>query len=367
MIKKEQLDILLESKRSQEDFSPLTVYKGEDILKMEPPQWLLSDFVMEGGFTVLHGDAGVGKTFLALDWANTIANGWTWFQKESVKSPVLYVLAEGVGYLGARVSAWRNNRKASSFPPVFYHTSAVPLFAPVGKMPTSEQVDFLEMVDRIQPKLLVLDTLQRCTVGANENLQQDMGQVVGMIDTIRQNYGTSILAVHHDTKSGDNMRGSSVIRASAATTIQLVSKQDSIIEMKCTKQKDAEPFKDWNLVMISDPESGSAYFSAYQQGVRVRDYSLLRALADITTSRGEKITTKAWRDVSGLEGGSFERPKAALIRNGQVDQFGEGRAKTYAITQLGWDLLEQQDRLTKRPLPPEEMNEHEQTRLQPPF
>ena len=47
------------------------------------------------------------------------------------------------GYLGARVTAWKNKRNASTFPPVFYYTSAVPLFAPVGKVPTQEQQDRL--------------------------------------------------------------------------------------------------------------------------------------------------------------------------------------------------------------------------------
>ena len=296
---------------------------------------------MEEGFTVLHSDAGVGKTFLALDWANTIANGWAWFGRETNKTTVLYVLAEGVGYLGARVSAWKNKRNASIFPPVFYYTSAVPLFAPIGKMPTTEQLDFFELVERLDPGLIVFDTLQRCTVGANENLQQDMGQVVSMVDTLRQNYNCAILAVHHDTKSGESMRGSSVIRASADTTIQLTTSGESFIEMTCTKQKDAEPFKAWSMVISGDDESGSAYLTAYQQGVKARDYTLLKALGDITTYRNEKFFNKAWREAANLEGGKFERPKAQLIRDGFVGQEGEGRSKSYFVTKEGWDILEQ--------------------------
>ena len=353
MIHKEQLDIIIDSRRNSEDFSPLNVKTGLEVTQIKPPDWLIDDFIMEGGFTVLHSDAGVGKTFLALDWANTIANGWQWFSKESVKVPVLYVLAEGVGFLGARVTAWKNKRNATSYPPVHYYTSAVPLFAPVGKFPMRDQIDFLELVDRIKPGLIVFDTLQRCTVGANENLQQDMSQVIAMIDTIRQNYNTAILAVHHDTKSGEAMRGSSVLKASADTTIQL-TKKDEIIEMTCTKQKDAEAFKDWNLTLSTEPKSGSAFFTAYQQGVKVRDYSLLRALADVITIRGEQITNKTWRDSANLDGGRFERPKASLVREGLVDQLGEGRSKTYTISKEGWDLLEQQNMLNTtsfRPLP----------------
>lgn len=341
MIQIEKLKLLLKQHKKQENFDPLKTIQGEDVTKLKPPNWLVEDFIMEEGFTVLHSDAGVGKTFLALDWANTVANGWSWFGRETNKTTVLYVLAEGVGYLGARVSAWKNKRNASIFPPVFYYTSAVPLFAPIGKMPTTEQLDFFELVERIDPGLIVFDTLQRCTVGANENLQQDMGQVVSMVDTLRQNYNCAILAVHHDTKSGESMRGSSVIRASADTTIQLTTSGESFIEMTCTKQKDAEPFKAWSMVISGDEESGSAYLTAYQQGVKARDYTLLKALGDITTHRSEKFFNKAWREAANLEGGKFERPKAQLIRDGFVGQEGEGRSKSYFVTKEGWDILEQ--------------------------
>ena len=341
MIQIEKLKLLLKKHKKQENFDPLKAIQGEDVTKLKPPNWLIEDFIMEEGFTVLHSDAGVGKTFLALDWANTIANGWAWFGRETNKTTVLYVLAEGVGYLGARVSAWKNKRNASIFPPVFYYTSAVPLFAPIGKMPTTEQLDFFELVERLDPGLIVFDTLQRCTVGANENLQQDMGQVVSMVDTLRQNFNCAILAVHHDTKSGESMRGSSVIRASADTTIQLTTSGESFIEMTCTKQKDAEPFKAWSMVISGDDESGSAYLTAYQQGVKARDYTLLKALGDITTHRGEKFFNKAWREAANLEGGKFERPKAQLIRDGFVGQEGEGRSKSYFVTKEGWDILEQ--------------------------
>ena len=341
MIQIEKLKLLLKKHKKQENFDPLKAIQGEDVTKLKPPNWLIEDFIMEEGFTVLHSDAGVGKTFLALDWANTIANGWAWFGRETNKTTVLYVLAEGIGYLGARVTAWKNKRNSSMFPPVFYYTSAVPLFAPPGKVPTSEQLDFLDLVEKINPGLIVFDTLQRCTVGANENLQQDMGQVVSMVDTLRQNFNCAILAVHHDTKSGESMRGSSVIRASADTTIQLTTSGESFIEMTCTKQKDAEPFKAWSMVISGDDESGSAYLTAYQQGVKARDYTLLKALGDITTHRGEKFFNKAWREAANLEGGKFERPKAQLIRDGFVGQEGEGRSKSYFVTKEGWDILEQ--------------------------
>ncbi len=44
---------------------------------------------------MLYGPTGIGKTFLALDWAMSICSGQPWFGQEVRKGQVLYVLAEG--------------------------------------------------------------------------------------------------------------------------------------------------------------------------------------------------------------------------------------------------------------------------------
>ena len=101
-------------------------------------------------------------------------------------------------------------------------------------------------------------------------------------------------------------------------------------------------------MLVSDPESNSASLTAYQEGVKARDYTLLKALADITTHRGEKFYNKAWREAADMEGGRFERPKAQLIREELVEQTGEGRQKQYSVSKSGWDIIESE---SSRPVP----------------
>ena len=69
MLQPEKLKLLLKHHRKEETYKPLSAIKGSEVTKLKPPDWLIEDFIMEEGFTVLHSDAGVGKTFLALDWA----------------------------------------------------------------------------------------------------------------------------------------------------------------------------------------------------------------------------------------------------------------------------------------------------------
>ena len=53
-------------------FKLLTV---EEIAQLDPPKWLIAGILPEAGFSILFGEPGAGKTFIALDWALSIATG----------------------------------------------------------------------------------------------------------------------------------------------------------------------------------------------------------------------------------------------------------------------------------------------------
>ena len=54
------------SSRATNKFKFLTV---AEIKKLPNPRWLIKNILVEGGMFNLFGAPGVGKTFLALDWA----------------------------------------------------------------------------------------------------------------------------------------------------------------------------------------------------------------------------------------------------------------------------------------------------------
>jgi AAA domain len=96
---------------------------------------------------------------------------------------------------------------------------------------------------KFTPDLIVFDTLARVSVGKDENSARDMGQVVEALDLLRRKYSATILLLHHTRKGGDSERGSSALRGAADVMIECkASSYAEVLELKCTKMKDSQPF-----------------------------------------------------------------------------------------------------------------------------
>lgn len=82
-------------------------------------------------------------------------------------------------------------------------------------------------LNRVKPDLLVLDPLARFLSG-DENSAKDMGVLVAALDVLIQEYGLSIIVVHHTGKPGPDaregghrLRGSSALFAAADSVLLL--------------------------------------------------------------------------------------------------------------------------------------------------
>jgi RecA-family ATPase len=56
--------------------------------------------------------------------------------------------------------------------------------------------------------LVVIDTLARCMVGADENSARDMGEAIDALDRLRRAAGSCVLPVHHMGKPNGTTRTS---------------------------------------------------------------------------------------------------------------------------------------------------------------
>lgn len=70
---------------------------------------------------------------------------------------------------------------------------------------------FINAVADRRPALVVVDTLSRCIVGANENDTATMTHAVDACDRIRTTLNTTVLILHHMNKGGLQDRGSTVL------------------------------------------------------------------------------------------------------------------------------------------------------------
>lgn len=229
----------------------MPVLSVSDLENMPQPSWLLDKRLPEGQ-TWMYGEPGVGKTFVSLDWAATVAaNG----------GRVMYCVGEGVKGFGKRVLAWKKAHDTASLDDFF----VVPM-AP--QLLDKHHVEALnELVKRYEPKLLVIDTFARAAVGGDENSAKDVGRVISVLDTIYRLHDCSSLVVHHSTKSGGSERGSGAIRGAADATWEVLPDYSHVgmttMQIVCRKMKDAEPPRPMLGQLRPFDESAIIYPSAW--------------------------------------------------------------------------------------------------------
>lgn len=208
-------------------------------------------------FGLLVGESNVGKTFVALDLALSIARGRPWFGKKVEQGVVLYIAAEGGGNIKKRIAAYRQeNDLANSSVPFLLAYGSVDLLDPTQSLPDIIKATHdAEKIFGAPIHLVVIDTLNRSLSGGDENSSTDMGTFVKNIDILRQSTSAAIFVVHHtgkDKKKG--ARGHSLLKAALDTELSLTKNRQSFT-ITVTKQRDYEAIEpmSFNLKSVELP------------------------------------------------------------------------------------------------------------------
>lgn len=183
----------------------------------------------------LYGEPKSYKSFVALDWGLSIAAGLPWEGHPVERGTVLYVAAEGSSGIPDRIRAWVKHRTPmETLPPKDFYLLKVPV-------PMGSPVDALaitELALELGAKLVVLDTLARCSAGLDENSSKDMGILVHHADHLKEVSGATVLFVHHSLKSNkSDLRGSSALKGAADSVFSCKRAGDGQIKLTNTDQK----------------------------------------------------------------------------------------------------------------------------------
>ncbi len=201
------------------------LYAADDLADLPDLTWLIESLLPAQGLTVLYGASGTGKSFLALHLASLVAQ----------EHAVLYIAAEGEYGFKDRVAAWKKHH-GKGVGDLHFYLNVASLLDP------KEEYKFCaEILEYLQPELIIMDTVAHCMLPGDENSTSNMMQFVRAAKRIQKKYGAAVLLIHHSNKEGIVERGNGSLRAAADSMIRL-SLEDELIAVECAKSKDVAPF-----------------------------------------------------------------------------------------------------------------------------
>ena len=216
-------------------FTPEPIY---DVSQHAPMEWLIKRVMPKAGLGILYGASGSGKTFVALDFAFSIAMGRDWRGNRTTQAKVIIIAAEGGSGLGKRAEAYARfyNFDLRDVPNLHVITAA-PNFL--------ESDDISEVLAEIKAiggaEFLIIDTLAQVTPGANENTSEDMGRALANIKLLHEQLGCMVELVHHAGKDlSKGSRGWSGLKAAADVQHEITRHENGEREILIEKMKDGE-------------------------------------------------------------------------------------------------------------------------------
>jgi hypothetical protein len=240
-----------------------------------PVEWIVPGEIPARGLTVVYGPSGVGKSFYIIDIALKIAQ----------EHPVVYMALEGEGGVPSRIDAWckHHNKDVGKL---------ILSLGTVSFFDDNDLSDFLTGCQRVEPVMVIVDTLARSMVGADENSTRDMNKYTAQCSKIMATLGVAVVLVHHTGKTGDAERGSSVLRGACDSMIALVD-DDEFVQVKCSKTKDAKPFPTRDMMLLPvDVGVIDAHGSPLETPVMVAgERSMNTEILELTVQQREVLQT----------------------------------------------------------------------------
>ncbi len=216
----------------------------KDIFDWPDPEELIEGFLIKGENVCFYGPPKVGKTFIALDIALSVAAGLKVFGEipTNATGAVVYLSGEGHAGMKRRIKAWRNERGISDDVSVpFYYKAAVPQ-TKAGMDEARRYIDGILGQLGDVPVLVVIDTMARSMAGLDENSSGDAGQYLGLTETLRLGLDCTILTLAHAGKKLDHgLRGSTAFAAGFdAVWVAEMNGANRTVKLEAEYLKDAE-------------------------------------------------------------------------------------------------------------------------------
>lgn len=231
---------------------------------LAPPEPLIDGVLDRRVLFSITGRGGTYKSFVVLNWLACLATGTPWLGHEVTRAKVLYVVGEGLHGLEARLVAWEAAH-STTIPDDMFHVRRAPINLHKADR-LAEAVDLWDRVQREKYEVIVFDTLQRASAGADVNSASDAGRIVANMGELRQaNPDASVGYVAHTGKAEElGTRGSSALEDDLDIVWRLSTDDDSeCITARMAKRRDGPETQEIKLQARRVPGTESIVIERY--------------------------------------------------------------------------------------------------------
>lgn len=298
----------------------------DELSRLPLPEPVVTGWLYRNTLAWIKGEPGGGKSLAAVDITGCVKTGKDWHGHQVTQGPVLYLVLEGVQSIRQRAEAWRVLNGARPLGKTFS-----PLRVNLMEPAEAEAVAWLAY--EMQPVLIVVDTQARATPGGEENSSRDMGVFVSHLEAIREACGACVLVVHHEPRSGMNLRGSTALEGAASTIID-ATKDGLTVTLRTDakaggRQKDAPERGPFNLTMASaGPGMALKLDVSLEALTKISENG--QAILDLLAKTGELSTPKI-TDLTGIARSTVQREVYKLLDLGRVLRNTVGKADYWVV------------------------------------
>jgi len=279
---------------------PLPVVYIRDVGTVPDTQrWLCRSLWGRSAVGLLGGPAKSYKTHLALDLAVSVASGTPAlgrFAIDDAGTALVYLAEDALPHVRARIESLCRHRALD--------IAALPLAvitSPVLRLDaTRDQERLLTTVERIKPRLLVLDPLVRLH-GRDENDASQISALLSYFRQLQRQFDLALMLVHHTGKRqhaqpGQSLRGSSDLHAFGDSGWYLTRQGDTVT--LTVEHRSAPAPKPMTIALITGDGAAGMHLEirdAPSASAQERTTELEDAVLDALRARGKPATRKDLR------------------------------------------------------------------------
>ena len=216
----------LETSEDTEKVEPFASDIDETLaMEDDEPAPLIDGVLSSEVVSVFAGAPGVGKSYVALDWAIHIAGGldWNGFSVQEPRS-VVYIAGEGWRSFPPRLRRWLESHDEEVTDDVRSRLKEHLFFVDGSKRGIDMSVKGMDEYLRVKlkdynPDLIIFDTFSMLAGVNSENDNSEVANVFSRADSIRSQLNTTVMFIHHLSKDGRQIRGASSFLGNVDTAI----------------------------------------------------------------------------------------------------------------------------------------------------